>query len=255
MGGIFFFLLGLIFGSFLGCLLYRLEKKESLFEKRSFCPFCKHPLSFFDLIPVLSYVFLKGKCRYCKKRISLFYPLIELKTGFLFFLIYKFKFFSLFSLFYYLTISSLLILIFFYDLKNLIIPDRVIYPGIFFAFLLWLFYLFKSENFIFYFLNLIFALLPSLFFLFLILISKEKWLGWGDFKLSIFMALILGSPYIFLAIFFSFFLGAIIGTGLIIFKKKSLKSEIPFGPFLVSGTFLAMFFGDEILKICQKALL
>jgi prepilin signal peptidase PulO-like enzyme (type II secretory pathway) len=92
------------------------------------------------------------------------------------------------------------------------------------------------------------AILVSAFFLTIVLISGGKWLGFGDVKLVFFLGLLLGFPNILVAFFFSFFLGAIIGIGLVIVKKKTLKSEIPFGPFLVSGTFIAFFWGKEIIE-------
>ena len=121
----FIFLFGLTIGSFLNCVIYRLEKSESFLKGRSYCPNCKHILGWQDLIPVFSFLILKGKCRYCQQKISWQYPLVELFTG----LIFLFVFYILHSTFYIL-ISCFLIVIFVYDLKYSLIPDKIIYPAI-----------------------------------------------------------------------------------------------------------------------------
>ncbi|PIZ87448.1 MAG: prepilin peptidase, partial [Candidatus Nealsonbacteria bacterium CG_4_10_14_0_2_um_filter_40_15] len=120
------FIFGLIAGSFLNCVIYRLEQGQSFLKGRSYCPLCKHTLSWQDLVPVLSFLFLRGKCRYCRQKISLQYPLVELATGILFVLIFLFAF----NFLYYLIMGCFLIIIFVYDLKHYIIPDSVIYPAI-----------------------------------------------------------------------------------------------------------------------------
>lgn len=265
----FFLILGLIVGSFLNCLIYRLEKRKNFVFGRSFCPKCNHQLSFFDLIPLLSFFLLKGKCRYCSQKISWQYPLVEITTGLLFISIFHFQFsifnqisfFAFLKLFYYLLIGSFLIAIFVYDLKHYLIPDKIVYPAIIIVFL---YQLFKSLEFIIWnffgiwkleienleplILSIISAAGAAAFFLLIVLISRGRWMGLGDVKLAFLMGLFLGYPHILLALFFSFFLGAIIGIILVIFKKKTLKSEIPFGPFLVAGTFLAFFFGEKIIN-------
>ena len=241
------FVFGLIFGSFLNCVIYRLHSGESFLKGRSYCPNCQHILSWPDLIPVFSFLILKGKCRYCHKPISLQYPLVELATGTVFLLIFWNLEFGIWDLLFRLLISCFLIIIFVYDLKHYIIPDKVIYPAIGIAFFYRLFEICLSAEALAKAENLGFGILPSLFFLAIIIFSREKWLGFGDFKLAILMGLFLGWPKILVALFLAFFIGAIIGIELIILGKKTLKSEIPFGPFLVSGTFLAMFFGQKLI--------
>jgi len=240
------FVFGLIFGSFLNCVIYRLHSGESFLKGRSFCPNCQHILSWPDLIPVFSFLILKGKCRYCHKPISLQYPLVELATGTVFLLIFWNLEFGIWDLLFRLLISCFLIIIFVYDLKHYIIPDQVIYPAIVIAFL-YNIYQFTINNQQLTINNFLSAFGAAAFFLTLVLISHEKWLGWGDVKLAFLMGLFLGWPKILLALFLAFFIGAIIGIELIILGKKTLKSEIPFGPFLVSGTFLAMFFGQKLI--------
>jgi len=138
------------------------------------------------------------------------------------------------------TIASFLILIFVYDLKHFIIPDKVVYPAIAITFL-YNFILsskFQILNF------LVSAVGVAAFFLLIFLISKGKWLGFGDVKLGFLLGLFLGFPKIAVALFISYLVGAIIGIGIIFLKKGTMKTEVPFGPFLIFGTFVALFFGD-----------
>ena len=245
------FVFGLAVGSFLNCVIYRLEKNESFLKGRSYCPHCKHILGWKDLIPVFSFLILKGKCRYCHQKISLQYPLVELSTAIIFLFIWL-KFYAIaqnFNLFFYLIISCFLILIFVYDLKHYIIPDKIIYPAILIAFLYNILYSYFTLRTPYFILNSIYSALGAAgFFLLIFLISKGKWLGFGDVKLAFFMGFFLGFPNILVALFFAFFSGAIIGIGLIISGKKTLKSEVPFGPFLVAGTFITLFLGETTIN-------
>ena len=261
----FVFIFGLCIGSFLNCVIYRLEQKKSL-KGRSFCPHCKHKLLWKDLFPVFSFLFLKGKCRYCHKKISIQYPLVELATGLIFIIIFnlKFEILNQFEIFKFLNLAFLfyiagsLIVIFVYDLKQYIIPDKVLFPAIIITFIfrilefwnLGLFRNFKLEignsatilNF------LLAALIASGFFFIIWLISGGRWMGFGDVKLAILMGFLLGMPNVLAALFLAFLFGAIIGIILMVFKKKSLKSEIPFGPFLIAGTFAAIIYGNQIIQ-------
>jgi len=255
---ILIFLTGLIIGSFLNCLIYRLEKKENFLKGRSYCPHCHHQLNWLDLIPILSFIFLKGKCRYCGKKISFQYPLVEISTALIFLLILNFQFSilnqflifnfqTLINLTYFLVISCFLIVIFVYDFKHYIIPDKIIYPAIAVA-LIFNFQFLISNQFLIFKSSILSALGAAAFFLTIVLISRGKGMGGGDVKLAFLMGLILSWPNILLALFFAFVTGAIMGTGLIIAGKKTLKSQVPFGPFLVLGTFIALFWGDKIIN-------
>jgi prepilin signal peptidase PulO-like enzyme (type II secretory pathway) len=253
---LFIFALGLIIGSFLNCVIWRLSQNEGFLFGSSYCPHCKHSLDFFDLFPVLSFLFLRGKCRYCKKNISWQYPIVELITGFLFLLVYSnfgplgvvFSY-DFFQLLFWLIIISIFVIIFIFDLKYYIIPDEVTYPAIFIS-LAWIFYSFfvgaiSDTQTLYYILS---ALCASGFFFLIWFLSKGKAMGFGDVKLAIFLGLILGWPNIVVGLFLAFFFGAIIGIILVFLKKKGFKSEVPFGPFLVAGTMLAAFWGDKILN-------
>lgn len=251
--GVFVFIFGVCIGSFLNCVIYRTElqqnmsgdpkkKAVSFLRGKSFCPHCKHTLGWLDLFPVLSFLFLGGKCRYCKKKISWQYPLVELATGIIFLLIFKFlNFYNFLNIVFLFYVASSLIIIFIYDLKHYLIPDKVLFPAI----VITLVYNLLNINQIFY--NLFAAVIACGFFLAIFLFSKGKWMGFGDVKLAVLMGLLLGLPNVLAALFLAFFFGAIIGVILMVLQKKGLKSEIPFGPFLIAGTFFAMFWGQQII--------
>ena len=232
-------LFGLTAGSFLNCVVYRLENNRSFLAGRSFCPRCKHVLAWYDLMPVLSFLLLGGKCRHCQKKISFQYPLVEIAVALLFLAIFYYRL-PVFSYF----LSLFLIVIFIYDLKHYLILDKVIYPaiGLTLIYDLLRFDLFTNWN------LLISAIGASGFFLLIVLASRGKWMGVGDIKLAFLMGLILGWPNILVALFFAFLSGATIGVGLVLARRKSFKSEVPFGPFLVAGTIVAMFYGQALIN-------
>jgi len=237
MSGVLIFIFGLSVGSFLNVVIYRLKKGGPVIVGRSCCPYCRTVLKWYDLIPLVSFVLVSGKCRYCSKKISFQYPLVELATGLLFLIIFFFDFAqnkNSIDLVYYLIIVSSLIIVFVYDLKHYLIPDKIVFPAIGLAFI---FRLFEG--------SVLDSLLAGLsaggFFLLLVLVSKGKWMGLGDVKLALLMGLILGWPGIFIALFLSFFSGAVVGLSLIALGKKKMKSEIPFGPFLVGSTVFVIF--------------
>jgi prepilin signal peptidase PulO-like enzyme (type II secretory pathway) len=138
--------------------------------------------------------------------------------------------------------------IFVYDLKHYIIPDKVLFPALGVALL----YRFLEiwplgfENFNSFINPLLSGLVPLFFFLAIYFVSRGKWLGFGDVKLVFLLGFFLGFPNILVSLFLSFFFGAIIGIGLILAKRKNLKSEVPFGPFLIAGAFLALFWGEKL---------
>jgi prepilin signal peptidase PulO-like enzyme (type II secretory pathway) len=249
-------LLGLVVGSFLNAVIYRLKSGESIIFPPSHCVCCGHKLSWKDLIPVFSFVFLRGKCRYCKKPISLQYPLVEVLTGLLFFFTFKYlitridltDFYP--YLFYVLFCFSSLIIIFVYDLKHYLIPDKILFPLLGIT-VLW--YCFSSIFLGFYsfgqLVNFVLSGLSfSLFFFLIWFFSKGKWIGFGDVKLALFLGIFLGFPKVFLTLFVASLVGAIIGLGLVFFKNKKMNSELPFGPFLVFGALISFFFSEEIIK-------
>ncbi len=231
----FLFIFGACVGSFLNCVIYRLKTKESFLKGRSFCPKCKHSLGLWDLIPIVSFVLLKGKCRYCKEKISIQYPLVELFSAFSF--VFGFFFFKGVSFLFFSIFSCLLILAFFFDLKDYQIPNSILYSLVLVGFLFSLFNFFSKKISLF---EIFLSTLPALFFFLIIFFSKEKLMGWGDFYLLLSLALFLGWPKILTAVFFGVILGAILGTILILLSKKTLKSQLPFAPFLVFGFFASI---------------
>ncbi len=239
---IFIFLFGLCIGSFLNCMVYRVEEEKSI-NGRSFCPHCKHILSWQDLFPLLSFLFLRGKCRYCHKKISIQYPLVELATGILFLLIFNPQ--NILQSIFYLIVSIFLIIIFIYDLKHYLIPEVALFPAIIITIIYNLIPPYNGQ----YLLSTILAtLIASGVFFLIFWISKEKAMGFGDVELVFLMGILLGFPNVLVALFLAFFFGAIIGLMLMLGQNKSLKSAIPFGPFLIAGTFIAMLHGNQIIS-------
>ncbi len=241
---LFVFLIGVSLGSFLNCIIYRISIDEKP-KGRSYCPKCKHKLSYKDLVPVFSYIFLLGKCRYCKEKISLEYLLVELLTGALFLFAYFFVGVSV-ELFIFFFILFFLILIFVYDVKHYIIPDFATFSLIGVSFLYLVFLAFTENDLEILFFGIFSAIGSFLFFFTIFYITKGKGMGFGDVKFVVFMGLFLGFPNILIGLFISFVLGAIIGLTLIALKRKKIKSQVPFAPFLIIGTLLAYFYGKEI---------
>mgnify|MGYP001598900952 CR=1 FL=1 len=231
---IFFFVLGLVFGSFVNVLIWRIPKGMGI-GGRSICRKCKGKISWFDNIPLLSFVLLRARCRNCKSKISLRYPLVELTTGIIFLLLFL-KFGLSYEMLFFAILSPILISIFFIDLDHQIIPDALVFCGIGFSFLYLL--LFNSQSFY----SSIFAgLLSSLFLLILYFITSGKGMGLGDVKLALLGGMVVGLTKVLYWFFAAFLTGAIIGCILILIKKYGLKSKIAFGPFLVFALFLTIF--------------
>jgi leader peptidase (prepilin peptidase) / N-methyltransferase len=233
----FIFILGTVIGSFLNVVILRYDTGESIVKNRSRCFSCKKVLKWFELIPVISFIVQRGRCRQCQNKISWQYPLVELLTGIIFLLIFQLTRYSLLVTGYYFAIFSLLIVIAVYDLKHQIIPDKFVYIFDILA-------LFQIRNFL--------AGLILFAFLGLIwLLSKGRAMGFGDAKLALGMGWLLGAASGVLAMVLSFWAGALAGIFLLIFFRKDygLKSKISFGPFLVLGTIIAFLLGDAIIKL------
>ena len=244
------FIFGLMIGSFLNVVILRLKNNEKFIRGRSHCPKCKHQLKWYENIPLLSFIFLKAKCKYCKQKISLQYPLVELATGLLFLLAFLNVSPPLFkgglgglNIFYYFIILSFLIIIFVYDLKYYLILDKISIPAIIFVLL---FKILNFPEFIIYY--LLSACVISGFFLLQYLLSKGKWVGGGDIRLGLFMGIILGWPNILVGLLLAYIFGAVAGVMLILLKRRKIRSEIPFGTFLTVGTLVAMFWGTSIIN-------
>lgn len=297
---LFGFLIGAFLGSFVLCMADRSLTKETFFG-RSFCPKCKKTLKWYDLFPIFSYLLLKGKCRFCHKKIPLEYLLVELLMGGLIALLFSQQIHSdviksiiqisswgglfksylipviLTTTFKAFTIC-VFVAVFITDIKTYLIPDRITYPSIVAVFLFYIlfipFNIFQlylvlskspvgkfllppysnyfwlhayqiSEPFIF---SLLGALIIGLFFATLIFITKGRGMGGGDLKLGIFIGLALGFPNCIVALMLAFFLGSIVGGGLLLLKRKHFGQVIPFGPFLSIGSLIALFWADQIIR-------
>ncbi|HAU39436.1 MAG: peptidase A24A domain-containing protein, leader peptidase (prepilin peptidase) / N-methyltransferase [Candidatus Peregrinibacteria bacterium GW2011_GWF2_43_17] len=240
--------IGISFGSFLTMLIPRIYEKESgIFLGRSHCRFCKKTLRARDLIPIASYLINRGKCAFCKEKISTLYPTIEISTAIMFALIYtKFPFENISGIpltAFYLTISFALIFTFFYDIKYLEISDIILLPAI--ALGLIKSFVTDSPSFE---SALIGGLIGISFFLIQILLSKGKWVGAGDIRIGALMGILLGWQMTLTALVISYVIGSIVSIGLLAAKQKEIGGKIALGPFLVSGTFITLFFGENIIN-------
>lgn len=257
MFGILGFILGIILGSFALALADRSLKNTSILG-RSYCPKCKKTLKWYDLIPVFSYLILQGKCRYCNKKIGIEYLLVEIVMGvligFLFyqsnfqFLVFNFQLTLILDLISKVFFITILIALTLTDLKKTLIPDRIILPSIVIAFgFLVTSAILRMETASLLYFTLTGSLIGG-FFLALILITKGKGMGGGDVKLGGFIGLVLGFPSGLLAIILAFLTGAIAAIFLIISGKKSFGQSLPFGPFLVLGSLISLFWGPQIIN-------
>lgn len=250
----FIVVLGLAIGSFLNVVIDRLPQGKSIIRGRSYCDFCRHTLAWYDLIPILSFIILGRKCRYCKKSISWQYPIVELVTAILFIIVFASinRFIDAPSylpiFFFHLVVISGLIVIFFTDLKYRIIPDQVVL----FLIILILLYLFINRTDIW--LYLLSGLTMSSFLLMLLLITRGRGMGLGDVKFAFLMGLILGFPSIIIAFYLSFLTGALFSLILILSGKKTIKATIPFGPFLAVATIVSLFYGQSLWRLFKGIL-
>lgn len=243
---ILIFLLGIILGSFLNVCIYRIPSKESILCPSSNCPNCSTPLHWYDLIPLLSYIIQRGKCRYCGHRISLQYPIVEFLNGLLYLVLYNRYGLNIHFVFYAI-IFSILIVISFIDLYYQIIPDSlnilILIIGIIYEVLNLKLYniSLKPIN------NLLGLLIPSIFFILITIVSKGG-MGGGDAKLIGTLGFILGIKKVLLNMFLAFILGAIISIFLLIFKIKERKDPIPFGPFICVAFIITILWGQQLIN-------
>lgn len=260
------FYIGAALGSFLSVLVHRTRHQlPGILLGRSSCPNCKHSLVAVDLLPIVSYIVQWGRCRYCKKRIMPHYLFLEITTGMVLAALYlKFPFFIyilaapyasfdpalLWEFLRYALISLTLLAIFFYDLLYREIPDIFSLTGIMFALLGNI--ALTAPSFTDFTIG---AAAGGLFFGIQLLISRGAWVGSGDIILGIFMGTILGWKLLLVALFFSYIIGTIISLWLLATKRATRKTKIPFAPFLVTGTILAILFGNQLLDWYMNSIL
>ena len=267
--------LGLCFGSFDNALVWRLhelskpKKKRvasdaelSIAQGRSMCPNCQHTLAWYDLVPILSWLSIGGKCRYCHKSISVQYPLVELATAGLFVLSYQYwplpiegNQLAIFGIWLLLLIGLMALLI--YDLRWLLLPNKLIYPLTALAVIQALIGIASATYPVKAALNTFLAVVvgSGLFYV-LFQVSDGKWIGGGDVKLGWIFGLVVASPLSsFLVIFIAALLGSLVAVPLLATKRLQKTSVIPFGPFLITATIVVQLFGVSILAWYQRIFL
>lgn len=241
----FAFIFGLVMASFFGSLSFRIETdKKYLLKTRSFCPKCKHTLAAIDLIPLASFLFTRGKCRYCKKKISIAYAVSELSCGLLWAFygygvwsnpnLWNEKFLIINALIL-LTLSFLMVI----DIFYYILPHQLNVLALLLLLILFNFDLSPVR---------LWGMVASVgFFLFLWVITKFKGIGLGDVGLAVWFGYGLAMPVVVVGLMLSFIYGAVIGMGLVLGRKKGFKQAVPFGPFLIFGFVTAWFWAEKIL--------
>lgn len=258
LSGLFLFVLGTVVGSFLAVVILRSMREESWVRGGSHCDECGAPIKWYDNIPLLSYLMLRGRCRKCKKAIHPVHFLVELLTGalfvwwtlgFLFFFQLTQQPFMVLQPLFWLIVAVILLIIFMIDLLYMIIPDWAVglltVTVVGYRLLLVASGIMQLDDLV---RAVLVTLAVTIFFLFLWMVTGGKGLGFGDVKLVVPLGLLLGWPDMLVAIFLSFVIGAIVGLVLIAFKKKGLRQQVPFGPFLIIGTLISLVWGTQIFN-------
>lgn len=249
------FIIGAAVGSFTSVVIYRLHhKKKGILKGRSSCTNCETELKPLDLIPIVSFLSLRGKCRYCDKEISYMYPLLELIAGGLFALLFlKYPFFNDALQFsgthfgmYLLYAFYLFVFVFtfFFDLHYLKVSDEILLPAILIGLIATIAFPLTPHIWN----ALVGAGIAVAFFGSQYLVSKGTWIGLGDLRIGALMGVVLGWKLTIVALFLSYLSGSLVSIFIIARKKKFLGVKIPFAPLLVTGTLITMFFGDTILE-------
>jgi prepilin signal peptidase PulO-like enzyme (type II secretory pathway) len=244
-------LFGLIIGSAINAIVWRLYVGRSWAKGRSMCPDCEHALAAKDLIPVASWLWLRGKCRYCGKKIHWQYPAVELLTAILFglsaYVMAPSTVIANLLLVLWLGILTTLIILAVYDLRWMILPDKVVYPAIGLGIIYMLVNAFSVHNWMAVRGPLAAAFLVTGVFYGIAAFSGGRAMGGGDVKLVFLMGLLLGLKGTALAMLIAFNTAAIIGIALIVTHKKRRRDHIPFGPFLVGATVITFLYGQSVI--------
>jgi len=240
-----FFGIGLLFGSFLNVCIYRLPRGESIVWPASHCPVCLTPIKPYDNIPLLSFLWLHGRCRKCQAKINWRYPLVELLTGLFFGAIFLKSGLNL-ELIALLMLAALLIVITFIDLEYQLILNKVTIPGLVIgAALSWQLHLLTLTQ-------ILYGLLMGTGILIIIallgkgLFGKES-MGMGDVKMAAMIGVFVGAKGIIFSLFFGFLIAGLFSFAGMALKKLQRTSYIPFGPFIASGTLVYLFWGEQII--------
>jgi prepilin signal peptidase PulO-like enzyme (type II secretory pathway) len=254
---VFLGLIGLAWGSFVGALTWRLHEHKDFIRDRSECEYCHHKLGFWDLIPLASWMWLRGKCRYCGARIGWMAPALELFVAVLFvgsYYAWPLPFdtwqsgvsFALW-LVYVVGLVALLV----YDLRWMLLPNVLVFPLIAVAVLesAIRYSVQIGQSPLNYAQSVIFgiAILGGLYWV-LYTFSKGKWVGYGDVKLGVFMGIALGFRHALLALFLANIIGFIVVLPGLLTGKLKRTTRVPFGPFLIAAFFIAFLWGDQIIN-------
>jgi len=239
------FIFGSIIGSFLNVCIYRLSM-NNLKLSFSFCPSCERPVNACDIIPILSYIFLRGKCRQCGAHISIKYPIVEFITAFLFFILFK-KYGLSFEFFVKTLFISLLVIISFIDLDSKTIPDILSIGGLLAGFVLAFF-----RKPLFFYQDALYGILVSGGVLFIIsfgyrFFAKKEGIGSGDIKLLCMIGAFCGLKGAIFSFLIGSILGVLIGLPMMLIKGENAKYGIPFGPLLSFSALLFLFTGDRFI--------
>jgi leader peptidase (prepilin peptidase)/N-methyltransferase len=244
---LFVAVLGAALGSFLNVLIYRLPEEKSIIFPASNCPHCGKPIRFYDNIPIISFILLKGRCRACRGKISFRYPLVELITAVLSLLLF-WKFGLTFKYLFSFIFICALIVITFIDLDYQIIPDVITLPGIpiFFLAALIVMGLRFQDAFLGFLLGG--GCLYVIAFVYE-LVTKREGMGGGDIKLLAMMGAFLGWQSLLFILLVSSLLGAVVGIAVMMIKGQDMKYAVPFGPFLSLAAVAYIFFGDTAMRL------
>ncbi len=242
----FVFVFGAAIGSFLNVCIFRIPEHNSIVKPLSQCPHCHHPIRFYDNIPLISYLILKGKCRDCGEKIALRYPLVEFITAMLAVLLFG-KYYLTLNFLIFFVFTAVLIVITFIDLDHQIIPDVLTLPGIPIFFLTAVFVVKVPW------LEAAIGLLVGGGVLLAIayvyeLLTKREGMGGGDIKLLAMIGGFLGWKSLIFVLLFSSFAGAIVGIAAMVIKKQDMKYAVPFGPFLSVAAVAYLFWGDAFMR-------
>lgn len=241
------FLLGLALGSFLNSWIWRRHENIKVARGRSMCHSCRRTLKWYENIPVLSFLILRGRCRVCQSKIPLHFLWVELITPLIFVFIAWHHLsqtdFDPTKLHRDIVLAAILLIIFIYDWLYKIILPEIVWSGVIFGLYFNYFCLANCP-----FKMLLGALLGGGFFLLQYLVSKGKWIGGGDVRMGVLMGVWLGWPNILVALMFAYISGALVGILLMVLKKKKLGSDIAFGTFLALGTAIAILYGSELVE-------
>jgi leader peptidase (prepilin peptidase)/N-methyltransferase len=245
-------LFGLAWGSFLNVVIYRVPRRMSLLHPPSTCPSCKNRIKFYDNIPVVSYLLLRGRCRHCRQRIPFSYFLVEWLTPTVCLILYG-KYALSLHFFAACLFSSALIALGLIDFYHKLLPDRITLPGT----ILGLAYSFFRPDLTF-FKALIGAAVGAGFLLFIYgayyLLRKKEGLGMGDVTMMLLIGVFLGWQKTLLTLILASFAGAMVGIALILIKKKNMQYSLPYGTFLAPAAWVALVWGDQLISAYLRML-